>query len=107
MLRSESLKLCHASPKSAAALLQARNLAKFDHVVKERQLQDPEELLKQQADPAYTLKSMSEDTARAMAKLGGADAQKVGRAVAALQQNKRGEQKVSMQRCTCVRASRA
>eukprot|EP00891_Asterochloris_glomerata_P001498 jgi/Astpho2/1498/fgenesh1_pm.00026_%23_13_t len=56
--------------------LQARNLAKFDHVVKERQLQDPEELLKQQADPAYTLKSMSEDTARAMAKLGGADAQK-------------------------------
>ena len=67
---------------SAAALLQARNLAKFDHVVKERQLQDPEELLKQQADPAYTLKSMSEDTARAMAKLGGADAQKVGWAVA-------------------------
>ena len=53
--------------------LQGRNLAKFDHVKSERQLVSAEEAAAQQADPANSLKHMSEDTKRVMAKLNSAD----------------------------------
>ncbi|KAL3134863.1 hypothetical protein ABBQ32_007828 [Trebouxia sp. C0010 RCD-2024] len=53
--------------------LEGRNLAKFDHVRNERQVVSREERAAQQADPTYSLKHMSEDTKRAMAKLNSAD----------------------------------
>ena len=57
---------------------QGRNLAKFDHVKNERQVVSSEEVAAKQADPAYSLNHMSEDTKRVMAKLNSADSAVVG-----------------------------
>ena len=57
-----------------ALLLQGRNLAKFDHVRTDKQLVSAAEQAAQQADPLNSLKTMSEDTKRVMAKLNSADA---------------------------------
>lgn len=54
-------------------MLQGRNLSKFDHVKNDRQVVSAEELAAQQAIPVYSLKHMSEDTKRVMAKLNSAD----------------------------------
>ena len=54
--------------------MQGRNLAKFDHVKNDRHLMSAEDKAAQQADPSYSLKHMSEDTRRVMAKLNSADA---------------------------------
>lgn len=53
--------------------LQGRNLAKFDHIKNDRQLVSAEDKAAQQADPSFSLKHMSEDTRRVMAKLNSAD----------------------------------
>ncbi|KAA6418090.1 MAG: peptidyl-prolyl cis-trans isomerase-like 2-like, partial [Trebouxia sp. A1-2] len=50
-----------------------RNLSKFDHVKNDRQLVSAEEQAAQQADPINSLKHVSEDTKRVMAKLNSAD----------------------------------
>lgn len=65
---------CH----SGNCCVQGRNLAKFDHVRNERQVVSSQELAAQQADPANSLKHMSEDTKRVMAKLNSADSAVVG-----------------------------
>lgn len=54
--------------------MQGRSIAKFDHVQTDKQLQSAEEQAAQLADPKNSLKSMSEDTKRVMAKLNSADA---------------------------------
>ena len=53
--------------------LQGRNLSKFDHVKNDRQLVSAEEQAAQQANPVNSLKHMSEDTKRVMAKLNSTD----------------------------------
>lgn len=55
-------------------VLQGRSIAKFDHVQTDKQLVSVEEQAAQLADPKNSLKSMSEDTKRVMAKLNSADA---------------------------------
>ncbi len=58
---------------SVQSWLQGRNLSKFDHVKNDRQVVSAEEVAAQQADPVYSLKHMSEDTKRIMAKLNSSD----------------------------------
>ena len=53
--------------------MQGRNLSKFDHVKNDRQVVSAEDLAAQQADPSYSLKHMSDDTKRVMAKLNSTD----------------------------------
>ena len=53
--------------------MQGRSLSKFDHVKNDRQVMSAEDLAAQQADPSYSLKHMSEDTKRVMAKLNSTD----------------------------------
>ncbi len=59
--------------------MQGRNLSKFDHVKNDRQLVSAEEQAAQQADPVNSLKHVSEDTKRVMAKLNSADSAAVSR----------------------------
>ncbi len=59
--------------------MQGRNLSKFDHVKNDRQLVSAEEQAAQQADPVNSLKHVSEDTKRVMAKLNSADSATVSR----------------------------
>ena len=61
------------------ACVQARDLSQFDHVQKELSL-DAELKAQQEADPMHSIKSMSQDTMRAMGKLNTTDAQKAGAA---------------------------
>ncbi|DBA73330.1 hypothetical protein WJX77_001957 [Trebouxia sp. C0004] len=53
--------------------LEGRNLSKFDHVKNDRQLVSAEDQAAHQADPVNSLKHVSEDTKRVMAKLNSAD----------------------------------
>ena len=58
---------------------QGKNLDDFDHVKKDLQLTDTDELAAQQADPMYALneQGLSEDMKRVIAKLNSSDASKV------------------------------
>ncbi|KAK9818308.1 hypothetical protein WJX72_010373 [[Myrmecia] bisecta] len=51
-----------------------RTLDNFDHVKKDLRVVDDEELARQQADPMYSLKSLSEDQKRVLSKLNTQDA---------------------------------